>query len=179
VPKQLKRYYGSGDLHFITCSCYRREGRLMRGSLRDLFLKVLENLRHRYRFYVIGYVVMPEHFHLLMSEPELANPTTVMQVLKQIVAKTVLKNSGDKCFWQSRFYDFNVWTEKKRVEKLRYMHHNPVARGLVAKPEHWRWSSYADYALGRRGPVLVATEDWLPTLREKRREEWGTPGMNS
>jgi REP element-mobilizing transposase RayT len=45
-------------------------------------------------------------------------------------------------FWQTRFYDYNVRTEKKRVEKLRYMHQNPVKRGLVSAPEDWRWSSY-------------------------------------
>ena len=44
--------------------------------------------------------------------------------------------------WQARFYDFNVWTELKRVEKLRYMYRNPVKRGLVAEPEQWDWSSF-------------------------------------
>ena len=58
-------------------------------------------------------------------------------------------------FWQARLYDFNVWTEKKRIEKLRYMHRNPVARGLVASPEQWRWSSYRAYAFGEQGIVAV------------------------
>ena len=48
-------------------------------------------------------------------------------------------------FWQARFYDFNVWTERKRVEKLRYMHRNPVMRGLANSPEDWRWSSFRWY----------------------------------
>jgi putative transposase len=60
--------------------------------------------------------------------------------------------------WQKRFYDFNVWTERKRIEKLRYMHRNPVKRGLVASPELWRWSSFRAYALGEAGPVKV--NDW-------------------
>ena len=60
--------------------------------------------------------------------------------------------------WQKRFYDFNVWTEKKRVEKLRYMHRNPVKRGLVASPELWRWSSFRAYLLGETGSVSV--NDW-------------------
>jgi REP element-mobilizing transposase RayT len=51
-------------------------------------------------------------------------------------------------FWQARFYDFNVWTERKRIEKLRYIHRNPVERGLVASPEQWRWSSFRWYAFG-------------------------------
>lgn len=176
MSSRLKRFYGSGDLHFITCSCYRREPRMMRSSARDLFVRILEEVRHTYRFYVVGYVVMPEHFHLLLSEPETGNVSTVIQVLKQKVAKTALSDHDEHHFWQARFYDFNVWTNKKRVEKLKYMHRNPVARELVAKPEHWSWSSYTDYALARRGPVLVAAEDWFPTLR-KEREEWGTPGV--
>ncbi len=57
--------------------------------------------------------------------------------------------------WQRRFYDFVVYTEKKRVEKLRYMHRNPVQRGLVLEPEQWLWSSFRHYAYGERGPVLV------------------------
>ena len=140
---------------------------MMRAAIRDLFLATLESVRRGLRFYVIGYVVMPGHFHLLMSEPEKGDPSTAVQILKQHVAKAALGKSPDRQFWQPRFYDFNVWTEKKRIEKLRYMHHNPVTRGLVAKPEHWRWSSYADYALGRRGEVLVAAENWFPTLRTK------------
>lgn len=57
--------------------------------------------------------------------------------------------------WQRRFYDFNVWTEHKRIEKLRYMHRNPVKRGLVAEPDQWRWSSFRFYACGETGPVTI------------------------
>ena len=62
-------------------------------------------------------------------------------------------------FWQARFYDFNLWTTKKRREKLRYMHRNPVKRGLVESPEQWRWSSYRFYCLGESGPVRI-NEGW-------------------
>ena len=99
---------------------------------------------------------MPEHIHLLLSEAEAGTPSTVMQVLKQRTARALLpkrkpcdprqiklfgETPARAPFWQTR-YDFNVWTEKKRVEKLRYMHGNPVKRGLTAAPEDWRWSSY-------------------------------------
>ena len=60
--------------------------------------------------------------------------------------------------WQARFYDFVVFTEKKRVEKLRYMHRNPVKRGLVLEPQQWAWSSYQYYADGSRGIVLMNEE---------------------
>jgi hypothetical protein len=71
VPKDLKRFYHNGDLHFITCSCYQRHRWLNSAKRRDLFLHILEQTRVRYRFVVLGYVVTPEHFHLMISEPEI------------------------------------------------------------------------------------------------------------
>ncbi len=68
--------------------------------------------------------------------------------------------------WQKRFYDFNVWSDRKRIEKLRYMHRNPVTRGLVASPELWRWSSFRAYFLGEAGRVRV--NEW-EVLRMKIR----------
>jgi hypothetical protein len=64
-------------------------------------------------------------------------------------------------FWLARFYDFNVWTEKKRIEKLRYIHRNPVKRGLVASPEQWRWSSFRWYLDREEGPVKINDTDIL------------------
>ena len=169
VPKGLKRYYGGGDFHFITCSCYHRKPWLNSARHRDLFLSILEEVRQRYRFVVLGYVVMPEHFHLLISEPQEGNPSKVMQAVKQRFAQRVLRRVRQKRnvnqtsrwnlapvhVWQARFYDFNVWTEHKRVEKLRYMHRNPVKRGLVVEPEQWPWSSFRDYLHGQTGKVQV------------------------
>jgi putative transposase len=158
MPMGLKRYYGAGDLHFITCSCYQRRKALGTSSARNLFLSILEEARKRYRFVILGYVVMPEHFHMLISEPQVGTPSTVMQVLKQRFARHIHRgtqaddrpslrkdNGEDAGIWQPRFYDFNVRTEGKRMEKLRYMHRNPVKRGLVSAPEQWAWSSFRRY----------------------------------
>jgi hypothetical protein len=62
--------------------------------------------------------------------------------------------------WQKRFYDFNVWTEQKHIEKLRYMHRNPVKRGLVDKPEQWEWSSFRSYLYQEAGLVRVKFQEW-------------------
>jgi len=69
--------------------------------------------------------------------------------------------------WQRRFYDFNVWSERKRIEKLRYMHRNPVRRGLVAQPEQWVWSSFRSYAYGEVGRVRI--NQWGPAKMKIRR----------
>ena len=83
MPSGLRRFYGSGDLHFITCSCHQRRPWLDTTERRDLFLNILEEVRKEHRFVILGYVVMPEHFHLLMSEPQIGNPSTAMQSAKQ------------------------------------------------------------------------------------------------
>ncbi|MGA7218884.1 MAG: transposase [Candidatus Sulfotelmatobacter sp.] len=170
MPSGLHRTYGAHHLHFITTSCYHRLPFLRTVRSRNTLLSVLEQTRERYRFVVVGYVVMPEHIHLLMTEPEVGTPSTVMQVLKQRTARALLpkrKRTNPRqrslfedelkrrAFWQARSYDFNVWTAKKRVEKLRYMHRNPVKRGLVGAPEQWRWSSFRFYLLNEAGPVRV------------------------
>jgi putative transposase len=159
---KLERRYGQRQLHFITCSCYRRLPFLRSAPKRDVLLKILHNVREKYHFSLVGYVVMPEHIHILISEPKIGTPGTVMQVFKQRVSralrmKTRPRNANQlslwknaphlhaKHFWQRRFYDFNVWSARKRIEKLHYMHRNPVKRGLVNDPKLWLWSSYRFY----------------------------------
>ena len=140
-----------------------RKAFLGSASRRDLFLKIFEQVRQKYEFLVLGYVLMPEHFHVLIGEPDDGNVAVVMQVLKQRVALQCRARGRSRppddavppAFWQPRFYDFNVFTKKKIIEKLDYIHWNPVKRGLVPTPELWRWSSYRYYALGEEGPVRI------------------------
>jgi putative transposase len=128
----LRRFYGQGDLIFITTSCYRHKPLLGTARAREVFLAILEQVRCRYQFDVIGFVVMPEHVHLLLGEPEKGNPSRVMQVLKQRVARKLLPKSKKKHpsqielwksprtrrrFWQRRFYDFNVFSEARKSSK--------------------------------------------------------------
>jgi putative transposase len=89
---------------------------LVSPSARDRFLYILEQIRRRYDFVIFGYVIMPEHVHLLMSEPEIGHPSLAMQVLKQRTSRAI--QHDEKRFWQLRFYDFNVWSARKRIEKL-------------------------------------------------------------
>ena len=70
-------------------------------------------------------------------------------------------------FWQARYYDFNLWSERKFVEKLRYIHRNQVTRGLVARPEDWRSSSFRHYATGEVSLVEIESQ-WTARARERR-----------
>jgi len=155
----LSRCYGRGELLFITISCRGRKPNFASPTARNAVVEMLSEVRDAYRFRLLGYVVMPEHVHLLVGEPAKGSPSTVMQVLKQRVAKRLLRGArsreGGRHLWEKRFYDFNVWSWKKRIEKIGYMHMNPVNRGLVSRPGEWSWSSYLSYAEGSAGLISI------------------------
>jgi len=142
MPTNLHRYYGAGYSHFITTSCYQRRPLLGTPRSRDLVLEVMEQVRRRHQFVVVGYVIMPEHVHVLFSEPARGNPSLVLAALKQTFAHRLLREIRAKTVaqtnalwstpaavghvWQRRFYDFVVFTEKKRVGKTAL--HAPQSR---------------------------------------------------
>jgi putative transposase len=162
MTKGLVRYQQAGHLHFVTFSCYHRQPHLGSRAARDLFERSLEAMRVRYDFFVAGYVVMPEHVHLLVSEPKKCLLAKALQALKLSVA--VRRN--ERPFWQARYYDFNVHSERKREEKLIYMHRNPVTRGLVAEPEAWAWSSFRHCWTGEPGVVEIEST-WTAARRDR------------
>jgi putative transposase len=165
MPRRLKRYHQARDLHFLTFSCYRRQPLLASAQAKKLFEIALEKSRVHYGFFVTGYVVMPEHVHLLISEPERGTLASAVQAIKQSVSRKMITTDGH--FWQTRYYDFNVYTPHKRIEKLRYIHRNPVKRGLVERPDEWQWSSFRHYATGEEGIVEIESW-WTATKRERR-----------
>jgi putative transposase len=134
---------------------------LRSAGARELCEDALERMRVRYEFIVLGYVVMPEHVHLLVNEPKLVPLNRVVQALKLSVSK----RQKQVPFWHPRYYDFNVWNPEKTTEKLDYMHRNPVRRGLLARPEDWAGSSFHHYKTGERGIVEIESF-WTATRRE-------------
>lgn len=166
MPKGLVRFQQSGEFHFITFSCHGRCPYFDRSSPRECFEEELEQARKHYEFTVSGYFVMPEHVHILVSEPAQGDLAGALQVLKQKTARR-LKSESMKAFWQARYYDFNVFTEEKRIEKLRYMHRNPVQRGPVQRPEDRPWSSFRHYATGLVGTVEIQSK-WMSRTQEMR-----------
>jgi putative transposase len=107
---------------------------------------------------------MPEHVHLLVSEPERETLAEAIKSLKQGVARRLIGEAEH--FWQKRYYDFNIRNHRQFVEKLRYIHRNPVGRGLCESPEQWRWSSFCHYATGVEGAVEIESE-WTANQRER------------
>jgi putative transposase len=202
VPWGLYRFHQSRRPHFITFTCYRRQSFLNTPTVRNAFASILERTRLRFDFFIYGFVVMPNHVHLLISEPKQGTIATVIQSLKIATARyekthicqkmadmghssqtkadmghsvTADMGRSDKThisqqmgdmghktessrFWQRRYYDRNVRDNKEFFEALKYIHRNPVRRGLVDKPEDWPWSSYRHYAFYENGVVTVESQ---------------------
>lgn len=169
MPDGLKRLHRSGQAHFLTFSCYHRLPLLAQMHMEDAFLLALEQTRRRFDLYVFGYVVMPEHVHLLLSEPVAGLLPSFMQILKGKVSlqarRQAAKSAEISHFWQERYFDHNVRNHEGFVTQLRYIHRNPVKRGLCSTPQDWKWSSFRAWALGEDGVVEVESE-----IRAARRE---------
>ena len=151
MPPRLERRQNTGNTHFITFSCQGRNPYLQSVESKLVFQRIAESARKRYQFHVFAYVIMPEHVHLLVSEPHLKPLSIALAVLKREVASLLLP----KPFWLPRYYDFNVFTNEKRIEKLRYIHRNPVHRGLAERPEDYPWSSFRFYALREPQAITI------------------------
>jgi len=167
MPWGLKRYQNVGTLHFITFSCYRRQPLLMRHGAVQMFEQALEEARAKYGFFVFGYVVMPEHVHLLVSEPERGTLATAIKALKQSVARRQIKLGGGISASQPK--DGCVGHPKQETpalladEILRLQRrHSPKAhREAEVHPPQPRPSWF-----GRTSPRLALEQ--LPSLRARR-----------
>ncbi|WP_353063677.1 transposase [Tunturibacter psychrotolerans] len=160
MPRGLERRQNTGQLHFITFSCHHRLPYLQNPDPKHILEQVIERTRSAHNLIIYAYVLMPEHVHLLLSEPEDRILSSTIRVLKGQSSK-LLKGSRDH-FWQPRYYDFNVFTTAKFVEKVRYIHRNPVSRGLATKPEDYPWSSFTHYAANTPTPIKI-DRGWTTT----------------
>jgi REP-associated tyrosine transposase len=153
MPYGLKRFQQSAQSHFVTFTCYHRRRGFHSPAVYDLFVQVLEEMRCRFALCVYGYVVMPEHVHLLLSEPPRGLLADAMHYLKLSFAKRLVAqvrapllgaNLGHPSgvFWQKRYYDRNVRDEREFVEKLRYIHRNPVKAGFCELPKIGRGAAF-------------------------------------
>src|ERR1700687_1425182 len=191
MPWGVTRFHHSGQSHFGTFYRSHRRRLFTPNESRRTFESALERVRRSFRLQVYGYVVMPEHVHLLLSEPQrdtssgrtaplkpkdgLSGPPVLgepekdtladaLKSLKQGVSRRLIGNAEH--FWQKRYYDFNIRNYAQFVEKLRYIHRNPVGRGLCERPEEWEWSSFRHYTAGCEGRVEIESE-WTARKRER------------
>ena len=164
MPWGLVRYQQSGQSHFVTFCCYHRHPSFAENPPKQIFELALERVRLTFDLCVYGYVVMPEHVHLLLSEPKRRTLADALKSLKQGVSRRLIGEAEH--FWQKRYYDCNIRNHRQFVENLRYIHRNPVKRGLCNRAEDWEWSSFLHYATGIAGRVEIESE-WEATKRER------------
>jgi putative transposase len=168
MTRGLHRFHESGQTHFITFSCYRRQPFLTDDRACQFLTRRLEATRSGFLLRVYGYVWMPEHVHILMSEPERSGTTLAdaIHFLKLSSSKLIRThvNAAAAAFWQKRYYDRNIRNAREFQTKLRYIHRNPVKRGLCASPDEWAWSSFRHYAYGEMNVVEIESE-WTARSR--------------
>ena len=157
IRKRMRRREVPGVVRYVTFSCQRRLPLLGKPAIRDLFVERLLAARHEHGFELFAWVIMPEHVHLLMRPRDDARLDAALRSLKTAVAKRVIArwrelrapvlerirtDQGTLRFWQKGGgFDRNVRDLGEFRREVRYVHQNPVKRGLVVKPEEWKWSS--------------------------------------
>lgn len=170
--KTAHRYSPRSGVHYLTFSCYRRLPLLGTPRLRDEFVQALIAARRVHRFKLTAWVVMPEHIHIMVMPTAASGPDweegygsalpSILIGLKKPVSTKILArwreikwnnlsaitdSRGNEHFWQpGGGFDRNVRTIEELVREVRYIHQNPVERGLVKEPTDWAWSSARWYA---------------------------------
>jgi putative transposase len=182
--KTCQRFNDVGHAHFLTFSCFRRQPFLAYDRAGGWLVDAVNRAREKHRFHVWAYVVTPEHVHLLIWPTEADYDVGgILNSIKQSVAKRALafvrstalallartehrQPSGETHyrFWQRcGGYDRNIVEETTLYQLIEYVHANPVRGGLCVRPEDWHWSSAADYAGVRIGPLRL-DRDSLPMI---------------
>ena len=175
---QLRHFDHLNTARFVTFSCYHRFRLLASPPVIRVFLEELDGVRNRHGLKLHGYVVKPEHVHLVLWPPDAVKLGVVIGQLKSLSARRMLpilraqrgttldrlevRRNGESrlVVWQIRCYDHNCWTPEIVREKIKYCHKNPVVRGLVSDPGAWRWSSYNWYVGCTDVPITMDEADF-------------------
>jgi len=145
----VHRLRDSDRIFFVTVNL-RRHVKPFDRSEYVILIDALEGARRRLAFLLCGYVLMPDHWHALIWT---GYPLTISQAIhdvKKVCARHLHARRGTQGpVWQHQFWDRFVRHAREFNDRLAYMHLNPVRKGLVAKPEEWRWSSCNNFALDK------------------------------
>ena len=149
---RLRRIAEYDRFFFITTNLSRSVP-LLRPAEMDMLLEILQTLRHAMDILLLGYVIMPDHCHLLFK----ARRLPVSHVMHQWKFKSGYAvqryRSHSGVFWQPRYFDFICRRVRDISDKLYYIHQNPVTEKLVSHPEDWKWSSAAFYLKLGQSPI--------------------------
>ena len=164
-----------GHAHFTTINVYKRIHILENYKFCDLIIENLEYYRKKFQYKLLGYVILPDHLHMIVIPNSRTKYSDVIRDFKKGTAFAVIKRLSntknqdlldkfslnpvkrDQCrsIWQRKYFDFNIFSGKKFLEKLEYMHNNPVNLRLVKNPEDWKYSSWRNYHLGDSSIISI------------------------
>ena len=173
---RLKHFDHDGRARFVTFCTHKRIPILTNDLYREIVIKSIESVRNEYGFRLLGYVIMPEHVHLVMVPKIDSKIGEIVGEIKRISSKeihkslvnnnhyglnefVVFRNGTEKfALWQRRCYDHNCRTDASVWEKVEYCNNNPVYRELVREPNQWKWSSFNCYAGVQNVPIAIDFE---------------------
>jgi putative transposase len=149
---RLRRIEDRDRIFFVTFNVERGVQPLS-DKERDFVLKTLGELRGPDDFALFGYVIMPDHAHLLLW-PRSISLVRIMRDLKSKTGFVLAKGRHTHGpIWQRSYFDFICRRARDFGDKLEYIHQNAVAAGLVQRAQEWRWSSYRHYARLGEAPI--------------------------
>jgi len=167
VARQLRIEF-EGAFYHVTSRGNQRERIFWDDRDREELNKIIRRTKERYKYLVHAYVLMDNHYHLLIETPH-ANIKQVMQNIN--TSYTVFVNRRHNRaghLLQGRYKAFIVDKENYLLELSRYIHLNPVRAGIVERPENYKWSSYREYLHGGSGESITDSEDTLYSFSTKR-----------
>jgi putative transposase len=140
----IRRYYALGHTYFVTIVTYKRQPFLIKYY--EMLWDSVKIVKELIKFDIIAWVVMPEHFHMLIY-PEEKYPSEIIKRIKQSIAMKCLnaRNKASGRIWQNRFWDHIIRNEKDMERHFHYIHYNPAKHGLVRRPYDYKFSSMRDF----------------------------------
>ncbi|OGY45573.1 MAG: hypothetical protein A3A24_00740 [Candidatus Buchananbacteria bacterium RIFCSPLOWO2_01_FULL_46_12] len=181
-----RRFHLENQIYFVTSKTFNNKKVFSEKKNCLLFLKVLEGYRGKYKFQLFGYVVMPDHVHLLIQPSERMTISEIIHRIKGGFAYrylTVRNHKGSATrddnvnkrvadpswvgakrqrirehpIWQKSFYDHLIRNDKDFQEKLDYIHKNSLKHNVVSNLDEYLWSSYQNYYLENNSLIKIDT----------------------
>jgi REP element-mobilizing transposase RayT len=133
MAKGQRREYGKNELHFITSVCFRRQPKLAEEKHRTLFLQLLEQIEHKFGFQVRGVAVLPDRFHLLMTEPAKDTADHAMEMLRHRYGRRYNSSARtDEQVWETKWTDAHVVGAEAIEARMRFLHEAEAKYGILA-----------------------------------------------
>ncbi len=142
---KLRRYYSEGNVYFITANTYHRQRLLLENI--DLFWLSMENIKLKLKFEVIAWVIIPNHFHLII-DPKNNNLSEIVKRFKLSFSMNYRKRYEMKSgrVWQLRFWDHIIRNQDDFNRHVDYIHYNPVKHGIENDPFVYKHSSIGKFS---------------------------------